>query len=255
MRTVLLAFVAFVFSIVSHAQDSTVVYINGAGKVTSNKDSAYSYTVFTMRGNEWYGVTYYAKNKVLQSKGSFSAMDVSKPVGSFDNYSDSGILETTKVYDKNSELRSITEYYPSGKKFSYIEWKKNGKTEQMGWDEAGNRIPGFIVQQEAQFDGGVNAWRRYVEKNLDRNVPEKNHAKPGVYTVVVSFRIDKEGKITDVRAENIPPGCVPCAAEAVRVIQEGPAWKPAVQNNRHVIYRQRQSITFVLEDDKREKND
>jgi periplasmic protein TonB len=36
------------------------------------------------------------------------------------------------------------------------------------------------------------------------------------------------------------------AGEAVRVIKKGPAWTPAVQNGRNVIYRQKQSITFQV---------
>ena len=71
-----------------------------------------------------------------------------------------------------------------------------------------------------------------------------NGAPPGNYTVVVSFLVDKEGNISEVKAENDPG--YGTADEAVRVIQRGPKWKPAVQNGRNVIYRQRQSITFQV---------
>ncbi|MEY3507070.1 MAG: hypothetical protein RIR44_302, partial [Bacteroidota bacterium] len=37
--------------------------------------------------------------------------------------------------------------------------------------------------------------------------------------------------------------------EAVRVIKKGPSWKPAVQNGRNVIYRHRQSITFMVSEE------
>lgn len=237
------------------AQDSIIVYHNSFRQVTKNKDSANTYTIFTSQGKQWHGRTYYVKNNVLQSQGIFAAADASKPVGSFDNYSDSGILLTTNVYDKNSEAISTMHYYPSGNKQSFVEWKRNGKTEQKGWDEDGNIIPNYIAQQEARFTGGVSAWRKYLEKNLDNKVLEKNNFPPGRYTVVVTFRIDKEGKITEVKAENIPGGCVQCAAEAVRVIQEGPDWQPAIYNNKKVIYRQRQSMTFVLEEEARKAKD
>ena len=37
--------------------------------------------------------------------------------------------------------------------------------------------------------------------------------------------------------------------EAIRVIAKGPNWKPAVQNGRNVIYRHKQSITFLVADE------
>ncbi len=99
------------------------------------------------------------------------------------------------------------------------------------------------VQIEAQFPGGLSAWRRYLERNLNDRVVEENGGPPGRYTVVVSFRVDKDGNITEVKAENNPGHGT--AEEAVRVVKKGGKWTPAQQNGRSVIYRQRQSITFV----------
>lgn len=99
------------------------------------------------------------------------------------------------------------------------------------------------VQIEAQFPGGMPAWKRYLERNLNDRVVEENGGPPGKYTVIVSFRVDKDGNITEVKAENNPG--YGTADEAVRVIKKGPKWSPAQQNGRAVIYRQRQSVTFV----------
>jgi len=100
------------------------------------------------------------------------------------------------------------------------------------------------VQIEAKFPGGAGAWQKYLERNLNSNVPVDNGAPPGNYTVVVSFLVDKSGNISEVQALNDPG--YGTAAEAVRVIKKGPAWTPAVQNGRNVIYRQKQSITFQV---------
>lgn len=101
------------------------------------------------------------------------------------------------------------------------------------------------VQREAKFPGGTQAWVRFLERNLDSNVPNDNNAPPGSYTVIVSFLVDKGGNISEVKAENDPG--YGTAQEAVRVIRRGPKWEPAEQNGRNVIYRQRQSITFRVE--------
>jgi len=102
------------------------------------------------------------------------------------------------------------------------------------------------VQIEAQFPGGLSAWKRYLERNLNNNLPAEEGAPPGRYTVVVSFRVDKDGNITEVKAESNPG--YGTAEEAVRVIRKGGKWTPAQQNGRSVIYRQRQSITFLVEE-------
>lgn len=102
------------------------------------------------------------------------------------------------------------------------------------------------VQIEAQFLGGIAAWRKYLERNLNQDIAAQNGAPPADYSVVVSFIVDREGNISDVRAENDPG--YGTRAEAIRVIQKSPRWTPAVQNGRHVIYRQKQKITFRVEE-------
>ncbi len=101
-----------------------------------------------------------------------------------------------------------------------------------------------VVQIPAEFPGGLPAWSKYLERNLNSDIPVDNGAPPGKYTVIVSFIVSKTGDISDVAAENDPG--YGTKGEAVRVIQKGPKWKPAVQNGRNVIYRHKQSITFVV---------
>ena len=104
-----------------------------------------------------------------------------------------------------------------------------------------------VVQIAAEFPGGLPAWTKYLERNLNRDLPVENGAPPGKYTVVVSFIVSKTGDISDVVAENDPG--YGTKGEAVRVITKGPKWKPAVQNGRNVIYRHRQSITFQVSEE------
>ncbi len=100
------------------------------------------------------------------------------------------------------------------------------------------------VQQQAVFPGGQAAWNKFLQRNLNQDIPVENGAPPARYTVTVSFIVDKNGFVSDVRAENDPGYGI--AAEAVRVIQKGPKWNPAVQNGRNVMYRQKQNITFQV---------
>ena len=104
-----------------------------------------------------------------------------------------------------------------------------------------------FVQIPAEFPGGLQGWSKYLERNLNNSLPVENGAPSGRYTVVVLFIVDKSGVISDVVAENDPG--YGTKAEAIRVIAKGPNWKPAVQNGRNVIYRHKQSITFLVADE------
>jgi len=101
-----------------------------------------------------------------------------------------------------------------------------------------------VVQIPAEFPGGLPAWQKYLERNLNRDLPVENGAPPGKYTVYVTFIVDKSGGMSDVAAENDPG--YGTKDEAIRVIKKGPNWKPAVQNGRNVNYRHIQNIIFVV---------
>lgn len=60
--------------------------------------------------------------------------------------------------------------------------------------------------------------------------------------MIVTFIVDKDGKVSDVKAENDPG--YGTKEEAIRVIKKGPNWIPANQNGKLVVYRHKQAITF-----------
>jgi hypothetical protein len=103
------------------------------------------------------------------------------------------------------------------------------------------------VQIQSTFPGGAYEWTKFLTRNLNRDLPIENGAPAGIYKVIVSFIVDRDGSIADVRAENNPG--YGTAEEAVRVIKKGPKWTPAEQNGRKVIYRHRQVIGFQVSDD------
>ncbi|HVX50453.1 MAG TPA: energy transducer TonB [Chitinophagaceae bacterium] len=102
------------------------------------------------------------------------------------------------------------------------------------------------VQIQAQFPGGMEEWAKYLKRNLRAEVGAENGAPAGRYPVIVSFLVDKQGNVSEVKAENDPGYGM--ATEAVRVIQRSGKWIPAIQNGRNVIFRQKQSVIFVIDD-------
>ncbi len=98
------------------------------------------------------------------------------------------------------------------------------------------------VEQPAKFPGGDEAWKRYLERNLNTKVS----APKGVYTVHVQFIVNKDGSISNVKAE-APKDCQACGQEAENLIRKGPKWEPAVQNGRNVVYQAVKDITFNVD--------
>ncbi len=98
------------------------------------------------------------------------------------------------------------------------------------------------VENKAEFPGGIDAWRRYLERHL--RYPEEAVNNEVEANVLVEFIVDPEGNISEVKALNDPGYGL--AAEAVRIIAQGPPWIPAEQSGRKVRYRHRQPIIFRL---------
>jgi periplasmic protein TonB len=104
--------------------------------------------------------------------------------------------------------------------------------------------PFTAVEVEASFKGGGEAWRKYVLRNLNANVPINNGATSGVYTIIVQFIVDTDGNISNVIP--LTKHGYGMEDEAMRVIRSGPKWEPAIQNGRKVKAYRKQPITFVV---------
>ena len=103
------------------------------------------------------------------------------------------------------------------------------------------------VEIEAFFPGGETAWRKFLEKNLNPNVPIDNGAPSGRYTIWVQFFVDLDGSLSDVKAlTSLGYGM---EREVILLIKKSGLWTPAMQNNRPVKAYRKQPVTFIVMDD------
>ena len=99
------------------------------------------------------------------------------------------------------------------------------------------------VEVDASFPGGLQAWARYLNKNLRFPDEAMNNGIDG--TVMVQFIVDKDGNVSDVQALSGPEqGGL--REEAVRVIKKSGKWTPALQNGRYVKAYRRQPVIFKV---------
>jgi protein TonB len=92
------------------------------------------------------------------------------------------------------------------------------------------------VEVEAQFPGGLPAWRTYLMQNMRMDkiaaaVPRKQ--KHWEQQAIVQFIVGKDGSISGIKVIN----------------SVSPQWEPAMQNGRPVKAYRKQPITFVVSSD------
>ena len=100
------------------------------------------------------------------------------------------------------------------------------------------------VEIQAEFPGGTDGWEKYLRKNLNSFVALDNNAPNGIYTVEVTFIVDKDGNITDVKALTTPG--YGTTEEVIRVIKNGPKWRPGIQNGKIVKSWRTQKVSFSV---------
>jgi TonB-dependent SusC/RagA subfamily outer membrane receptor len=105
------------------------------------------------------------------------------------------------------------------------------------------------VEKEASFPGGQKEWNKFLERNVNANIPIENKAPAGVYPVIVQFIVRADGSIDDIKAlTNQKYGM---EEEAIRIIKLSSKWEPAMQNGRPVTSYRRQPITFQVVNDEK----
>lgn len=102
------------------------------------------------------------------------------------------------------------------------------------------------VEIEAQFPGGENGWRKYIQREIERYMDELTDAGQSG-TCMVQFIVDKEGNISDVEALTMKG--TKLAEICVNAIRKGPKWTPAEQNGRKVKAYRKQPVTFQIPDE------
>ncbi len=99
-----------------------------------------------------------------------------------------------------------------------------------------------IVEQQAEFKGGMQKFYDYVSKKM--KYPSQARRMNVEGKVYVQFVVERDGSITDVQAiRGIGAGC---DEEAIKVIRESPKWNPGKQRGRAVRVRRIIPITFRL---------
>ncbi|MCF7741411.1 MAG: energy transducer TonB [Candidatus Marinimicrobia bacterium] len=106
-----------------------------------------------------------------------------------------------------------------------------------------------VVEQQPRYPGGEKARKQYLAENI--KYPEKAQEKGIEGTVYVSFIVEKDGSITNVRVlKGIGGGC---NKEAISVVKDMPKWEPGKQRGEPVRVKFQMPLRFSLPDDSEEQ--
>lgn len=99
-----------------------------------------------------------------------------------------------------------------------------------------------VVEDQPEFPGGEEARQRFLRDNLDYPQMAREAGIQG--TVFLTFVIERDGSVTDIRVlRDIGGGC---AEEAIRVVQMMPRWTPGRQRGQPVRTQFTMPIRFTL---------
>jgi hypothetical protein len=144
-----------------------------------------------------------------------------------------------------TRINRWTYYHPNGKQMAVADYV-NGKVVRCSCsDDTGRQLDSSLcVEKEAHFSGEEAGWRKFLERNLDPNVPIRNRASEGTYMVVVQFIVDKEGHVTDIKP--LTKFGFGMEEEVVRILKKSPPWIPAIQFGRNLKAYRKQPVTFMV---------
>ena len=156
-------------------------------------------------------------NGKLQVSGK---LESGKKTGTWTYRSEEGIPVMSVIFSADSVVNQVC-------------YEADGKTPSAGV---------CIFEKIAEFKGGSNGWRRYLEQNLRYPQAALDQRIQGM--VQVDFQVDQAGKVSDFNIISSPGESL--SEEVIRLLKAAPKWTPAIQYNKPVIYRLTQAVTFAM---------
>lgn len=166
-------------------------------------------------------------------------------------------IEKDHLVTPEDEIRDIEDYADSKISTVTVKGEKGIDITEPPVDDVNNvviagpkedeaDIVKLEVDIQAKFPGGEAAWRKYIAREIEKNMDElEEDGKTGTCTVL--FVVDKEGRISDVEALTMKG--TKLAEICVNAIRKGPNWIPAELNGQKVMAFRRQPVVFSINAD------
>ena len=156
-------------------------------------------------------------------------------------YKNGQLFYTTQYQRGRKEGESLT-YYASGKLKRKETFVMDKLEKGECFKEDGTPLEYFPHEEKAEFPGGSAMMSKYLAQNTKYPVDAMRNGKQG--SVKVRFTVDEFGKINNIEVvEGIYPAL---DAEAVRVVQSMPDFKPAKEEGESKSFVYNLPISFLM---------
>ncbi len=91
-----------------------------------------------------------------------------------------------------------------------------------------------IVEEQAEFPGGIAELGKFLKKNIEPNYPAMARENGISGKCFLKFVVNEDGSITNVEILKGVPGCQDCDKLAVQTVKNMPKWKPAKMTGKSV---------------------
>lgn len=164
-----------------------------------------------------------------ESPSHLQSIVVLKGAEATNKYGDKGKNGVIELYTKKEN--SITENEAQENIFNSKEFKVENVLLQK-------------INETPAFPGGQKAWLAFLQQHLNTDYLLKAHAPVGTYTVILSFTVDKDGSLLNIKPNNDPG--YGAATEALKVMYQSPKWLPAMKDGKAIAMQVKQPITFKI---------
>ena len=213
----------------SNGQDTTISYMNSFWKTTTVENASYIRKVFKNDQQKW-AVNDYYKCGIIQMQGTFKSKKAKKKQGEFKYYFKDGTLDSEGYYINDKKDGEWTWYFKNGQ-VSAREIYDNGKVTDIDfWHEDGTP-KGKSAQaiEYPEYVGGIEEMYNFLRENLE--YPQWAVINNLKGSIMVSFIIEEDGSINDVKASK--PIHPTLDKAAIDVVKKMPNWVPGKYHNRY----------------------
>ncbi|TCD12702.1 energy transducer TonB [Pedobacter frigidisoli] len=98
------------------------------------------------------------------------------------------------------------------------------------------------IEKQPEYPGGLKNFYQYISRNVRYPKQAKKDGVSG--NVVLSFVVEKDGQLKDVKVINSVREDID--AEAIRVVSNSIKWSPGIQNGKPVRVMYRFNVNFAL---------
>lgn len=247
MKKVIIIFVFFIITAPAVAQQIVNLILVGENGITEDLKEARSFIVIKQYPNGFQRLDYNIGAPLTRVR-TYSDSLLKILQGAFYDYAPDGAITKSGHYANNIKDKTWFYFNDTGKVILEEQYEKGILIKTINPDtlpkEPGTDHKKYDkVDKEAQYKKGDNDWIRYLSEALD---PEAGNKSVNGGNVKVCFTVNTAGTCVDIHLRKSVEFVLD--EEAIRVIENSPLWKPAIQNGKKVSAYRIQPIGFVKED-------